>query len=60
MPERNTPGFSQDIDQLKAALGAAGIGVWEVDTVNNMVYWDDRCCELIGLERQHAIPFDQS
>jgi PAS domain S-box-containing protein len=60
MPERNTPGFSQDIDQLKAALSAAGIGVWEVDTVNNMVYWDDRCCELIGLERQHAIPFDQS
>lgn len=60
MSEANIHGFSQDIVRLKAALGAAGIGIWEVDLANNMVYWDDRCCELIGLEKQHAIPFDQS
>jgi PAS domain S-box-containing protein len=41
-------------------MSVAGIGVWEIDIANNMVHWDDRCCELIGLNKQNAIPYNKT
>lgn len=41
-------GFSKDLERIKFAIGAAGIGVWELDLQSNSLNWDTRCCEILG------------
>lgn len=45
---------------LSFALQAAGLGVWELDPVTNVVIWDDRCRELFGLAKDNQLPYEQA
>lgn len=48
-PFDSSPNLQQQLD-LDFALGAAGIGIWEVDPLTNQVRWDARCGQLFGLD----------
>ena len=56
----NPHSFSQDADRMRFAMSAAGIGIWEVDTKNNTVIWDDRCRELFGLAKDNVLPYEKA
>ena len=38
-------------DRLSMAIRAGGVGVWEYDVVNNVLFWDDRMFELYGINK---------
>ncbi len=42
------------------AMKAAHLGVWEVDTVTNLVTWDDRCRELFGVIEGNVLPYQEA
>lgn len=56
----NDTSFIKNADRIRFAINAAGIGVWEVDLVNNKVIWDDRCRALFGLHQEHVLPYEQA
>lgn len=60
MPDSSKQGFTKDLERIKFAMNAAGIGVWEVDIANNKLIWDDRCSELVGLEKQYILPYNEA
>ncbi|GGM97007.1 hypothetical protein GCM10010967_33530 [Dyadobacter beijingensis] len=53
------PTHFQQFD-VEFALKATGFGVWELDTKNNRLIWDDRCQELFGLTNQQVFPYEQA
>ncbi|NCD69589.1 PAS domain S-box protein [Mucilaginibacter agri] len=40
-------------------LAAAGIGNWDLDILNNTVWWDDRCKELYGFSKDDIVPYKE-
>ena len=40
------------------ALNAARLGTWNLDTLNNIVTWDERCKELYGFEKDRVLSFE--
>lgn len=54
------PGLGDDAARLRFAMTAAGVGIWELDTVTSEVIWDDRCRELFGIAQDNKIPFSQA
>ncbi len=40
-------------------LEAAGIGNWDLNIVTNEVWWDDRCKELYGFNKNHNVLYDE-
>ncbi len=48
-PSDSSPNLHQHLD-LDFALGAAGLGVWELNPLTNQVRWDERCGQLFGLD----------
>ena len=43
-------------ERLQFALRASGYGVWDVDMVNGLCYWDARLCEIYGVEPEKFNP----
>ncbi len=41
-------------------MNAAGIGLWEIDIPTDKVFWDDRCCELAGIDHQNALLYEEA
>ncbi|QJD80843.1 PAS domain-containing sensor histidine kinase [Spirosoma rhododendri] len=41
------------------ALQAAGIGTWDLDITNQRVWWDERCKQLYGFDKDDVVPYDQ-
>lgn len=41
------------------ALQAAEVGTWDLDIINRRVWWDERCKELYGFDRDDIIPYEQ-
>lgn len=37
-------------NRLELARQAGNIGIWELDFVNNNLYWDERLCQMYGIE----------
>ena len=35
---------------VELVLQATGLGVWEVNLLTNQVIWDQRCCQLFGID----------
>lgn len=58
-PIDNTRSLSERLD-VNFALQAAGLGIWELDPVTNLVNWDDRCRELFGLVKDNVLPYEQA
>jgi PAS domain S-box-containing protein len=46
-------------ERLNFALDSAGAGTWDLDVVNNIVIWDDRCKELYGFAPGDKVPYDE-
>lgn len=40
-------------------LDAAGIGNWDLDVLTNEVWWDDRCKELYGFNKDHQVTYEE-
>ncbi|RKR84956.1 PAS domain S-box-containing protein [Mucilaginibacter gracilis] len=38
-------------DRTRFALDAAEMGTWDLDLLNNLITWDDRCKELFGFPK---------
>lgn len=45
--------FAEDLERVKFALNAAGIGMWELDLTTHMLIWDSRCRELFGFPAEY-------
>ncbi len=45
--------LTQISTRLSLATRAAGVGVWELDVVNNKLWWDDQMLALYGIEREN-------
>lgn len=48
-PSDQTAHADQEIQQIKAALHAVGIGIWDIDILQGKVILDTTCKELFGL-----------
>ncbi len=48
-PSDQTAQADQEIQQIKAALHAVGIGIWDIDILQGKVILDTTCKELFGL-----------
>ncbi|MBD2702878.1 PAS domain S-box protein [Spirosoma sp. BT702] len=46
-------------DHLEVALQASGIGIWDLNPIDQTVYWDERCRELYGFAKNDVVPYDQ-
>lgn len=40
-------------------LAAAGIGNWDMDIVNDTVWWDDRCKKFFGFSKNDVVPYEE-
>ena len=40
-------------DRLSLATRAGGVGIWELDVINNKLTWDDQMFRLYGVQREH-------
>ena len=40
-------------DRLSLATRAGGVGVWDLDIINNKLTWDDQMFRLYGVQREH-------
>ncbi|QJD79577.1 PAS domain-containing sensor histidine kinase [Spirosoma rhododendri] len=49
--------FEAENRRLTFALAAAGVGTWDLDIANQRVWWDDRCKQLYGVEREYVVPY---
>lgn len=49
--------LSESERRLNLAVLSAKIGIWEFDTVNEVVSWDERSRELFGSPHKHKIPY---
>lgn len=50
---------ARDQDILtRFAISAAGIGIWDLDPVNDTVMLDERCRELFALQQNTALSYD--
>lgn len=58
-PFENNTSLNERLD-VSFALQAAGLGVWELDPVTNLVDWDDRCRELFGLAKDNVLTYEQA
>ena len=58
-PFDNNTSLNERLD-VSFALQAAGLGVWELDPVTNLVNWDDRCRELFGLAKDNVLTYEQA
>ncbi|MBC3788328.1 PAS domain-containing protein [Spirosoma utsteinense] len=38
-------------------LQAAGLGLWQIDPLTNLVYWDDYCGQLLGLGQANQLSY---
>lgn len=45
------------IVQLNLARKAAGIGVFDLDVENDLLYWDERCRELFGVDENKNVAY---
>ncbi|HEX9958651.1 MAG TPA: PAS domain-containing protein, partial [Fibrella sp.] len=45
---------------VRFALKAAQLGVWELDLVNKTVIWDERCRELFGLSTDTLLTYEEA
>lgn len=41
------------------ALQAAEVGTWDLDIINQRVWWDERCKELYGFDQDDVVPYEQ-
>lgn len=46
-------------ERMRFALNAAGIGLWDLDPINNIVEWDERCRQLYGFPPDEVITYEQ-
>ncbi|RYE25641.1 MAG: PAS domain S-box protein [Sphingobacteriales bacterium] len=46
-------------DQLQFILNSAGLGTWDLDTLNQEVSWDERCRALYGIFHDGDISYQQ-
>ncbi|WP_345954605.1 PAS domain-containing protein [Mucilaginibacter sp. PAMB04168] len=46
-------------ERLRFAMKAADVGTWDLDIVNNLVSWDERCKELYGFSKDDVVPYEQ-
>ncbi|HLM05712.1 MAG TPA: SpoIIE family protein phosphatase [Blastococcus sp.] len=44
--------------RLDVAMEASSVGIWEVDLVQGVIDWDQRCAAIFGLEGAQTIPMD--
>jgi len=51
--KERTEELNQVATQLKLAVHAGGVGVWDYDIVNNIIQWDDKMYELYGLNKSN-------
>jgi hypothetical protein len=52
--KRAEEALQQTADRLSLATRAGGVGVWELDLVNNRLLWDDQMYRLYGLTREQC------
>jgi len=57
-PSDQTAPGDQEIQQIKAALHAVGIGIWDIDILQGKVILDTTCKELFGLPPVANITYD--
>lgn len=57
-PPDSSPNQSQYHNAI-FALQAAEVGTWDLDIINQRVWWDERCKELYGFDRDDIIPYEQ-
>jgi PAS domain S-box-containing protein len=60
----NHPLSAQDNQQglserLQFALQTAQVGIWDLDILNQRVWWDERCKELYGFQRDESVSYQQ-
>jgi PAS domain S-box-containing protein len=47
-----------NVEWMRFALLSAGLGTWDMDPLNHVVIWDDRCRELYGFPKDHHITYE--
>lgn len=51
--------LSAQLQRLQFALQAAQVGTWDLDIVNQLVWWDERCKQLYGFRQNDVVPYNQ-
>ncbi|GAB3998384.1 hypothetical protein GCM10028807_45920 [Spirosoma daeguense] len=46
-------------ESLKFVLQASGIGTWDLNLIDQLVHWDERCRELYGFAKDEVVAYDQ-
>ncbi|GAB3714757.1 hypothetical protein GCM10027592_54770 [Spirosoma flavus] len=46
-------------ERLKFCLQASGIGIWDLNPIDQLVYWDERCRELYGFAKDDEVSYDE-
>jgi PAS domain S-box-containing protein len=49
MRKRAEDALHQASERLSLATHAGGVGIWELDLVNNVLFWDDQMFQLYGI-----------
>lgn len=49
--------ISETEERLSFALESAEIGTWEMNPMNEIVFWDKRCQEIFGFDTHREIPY---
>ena len=44
--------------RVSFTMEAAGIGNWDLDLINNEVWWDEKCKELFGFKKEQDVNYD--
>jgi len=56
--QRQTTELRESEQRLRTALEGGQMGLWEWDVENDVAVWDERVCQLLGVEKQEPIPSD--
>ena len=55
---RNAEALRQSEEQLRLATDLAEVGLWDVDLVEDTLYWDRRCKAMFGISPEVAVSLD--
>nr|WP_293833265.1 PAS domain S-box protein [uncultured Arsenicibacter sp.] len=53
-------GYDTDNEErMRFALESAGMGIWDLDPVNQVIHWDERCQQLYGFSKHDTITYSE-